>query len=199
MQNGEQDTAYGTIALESEAFLLGNLVEYRDDKGIKVPVWAWMNRLAHGSALQIGECVIRSDKPRRIGRSWRVARSYLAFEVLDLTDLQFTLAELQSSVLIPLELEMAARPDVAGWHRGSGWTWSRTRCATTSGRWISRAVAPSYEERRSTQRSTVRASAGNGRIPARSTRSWNSLRSKRAPSRRAASARSRTISRRPTM
>ena len=26
-----------------------------------------------------------------------------------------TLAELQSSVLIPLELEMAARPDVAGW------------------------------------------------------------------------------------
>ena len=35
--------------------------------------------------------------------------------MLDLTDLEFTLAELQSSVLIPLELEMAARPDVAGW------------------------------------------------------------------------------------
>ena len=48
-------------------------------------------------------------------RSWRVARSYLAFEVLDLTDLECTLAELQSSVLIPLELDMAARPDVAGW------------------------------------------------------------------------------------
>jgi len=115
VQNGEQDTAYGTIALESEAFLLGNLVEYRDEKGMEVPVWAWMNRLAHGTALQIGECVIRSDKPRRTGRSWRVARSHLAFEVLDLTDLQFTLAELQSSVLIPLELEMAARTDVAGW------------------------------------------------------------------------------------
>ena len=53
--------------------------------------------------------------PRRAGRSWRVARSYLAFEVLDLTDLECTLAELQSSVLVPLELEMAARPDVAGW------------------------------------------------------------------------------------
>ena len=115
VHNGEQDAAYGTIALESEAFLLGSLVEYWDDKGMEVPVWAWMNRLAHGTARQIGECVIRSDKPRRAGRSWRVARSYLAFEVLDLTDMEFTLTELQSSVLIPLELEMAARPDVAGW------------------------------------------------------------------------------------
>jgi hypothetical protein len=115
VQNGEQDTPYGTIALESEAFLLGSLVEYRDDKGMEVPVWAWMNRLAHGTASQISECVIHSDEPRRAGGSWRVARSYLAFEVLGLTDLELTLAELQSSVLIPLELEMAARPDVAGW------------------------------------------------------------------------------------
>jgi hypothetical protein len=115
VHNSEQDAAYGTIALESEAFLLGSLVEYWDDKGMEVPVWAWMNRLAHGTVRQIGECVTRSDKPRRAGRSWRVARSYLAFELLDLTDLECTLGELQSSVLIPLELEMAARPDVAGW------------------------------------------------------------------------------------
>ena len=93
MQNNEQDTAYGTIALESEAFLLGSLVEFWDDKGIDVPVWAYMNLLAHGTARQIGECVIHSDQPRRAGRSWRGARSYLAFEVLDLTDLKCTLAE----------------------------------------------------------------------------------------------------------
>ena len=115
MHNSEQDAAYGTIALESEAFLLGSLVEYWNDKGMEVPVWAWMNRLAHGTARQIGECVIHSDKPRRAARSWRVARSYLASEVLDLIELECTLAELQSSVLIPLELAMAARPDVAGW------------------------------------------------------------------------------------
>ena len=115
MHNSEQDAGYGTIARESEAFLLGSLVEYWDDRGIAVPVWAWMNLLAHGTARQVGECVFRPDKPRRVGRSWRVARSYLAFEVLDLTDVEFTLAELQSSVLIPLELEMAARPDAAGW------------------------------------------------------------------------------------
>ena len=115
MQNSEQDTAYGTIALESEAFLLGSLVEFWDEKGIDVPVWAYMNLLAHGTVRQIGECIFGDNNPGRTGLGWRVARSYLAFDVLDLTDLEFTLAELQSSVLIPLELEMAARPDVADW------------------------------------------------------------------------------------
>jgi hypothetical protein len=115
VQNSEQHTACGTIALECEAFLDGTLAEYWDDKGMDVPVWAWMNMLAHGSARRIGECVLRPSRPRPASRSWRVARSYLAYEVLDLTDLEFTLAELQSTVLVPLELEMAARADVAAW------------------------------------------------------------------------------------
>jgi hypothetical protein len=115
VQNSEQHTACGTIALESEAFLAGTLAEYWDDKGMEVPVWTWMNLLAHGDARQIGECVLRPDRTRRTSRSWRVARSYLAYDVLDLTDLEFTLTDLQASVLIPLELEMAARDDVCGW------------------------------------------------------------------------------------
>jgi hypothetical protein len=115
VQNSEQDTACGTIALECEAFLGGTLAEYWDDKGMEVPVWTYMNLLAHGDARRIGECVLRPHWPNRASRSWRVARSYLAFEVLDLTDLEFTLADLQASVLIPLELEMAARADVADW------------------------------------------------------------------------------------
>ena len=115
VQNSEQDTAYGTIALECEAFLGGTLAEYWDDRGMAIPVWTYMNLLAHGDARRIGECVLRPDRPRGASRSWRVARSYLAYEVLDLTDLEFTLADLQASVLIPLELEMAARADVADW------------------------------------------------------------------------------------
>jgi hypothetical protein len=115
VQNSKQDTAHGTIAVESEAFLLGALVEYWDDKGIDVPVWAYMNLLAHGTVRQIGECLFGDNKPGRAGHRWRVARSYLAFELLDLTDLEFTLAELQASVLVPLELRMADRPDVADW------------------------------------------------------------------------------------
>jgi hypothetical protein len=71
--------------------------------------------LAHGDPRQIGECVLRPYRPRWATHSCRVARSSLAYEVLDLTDLEFTQADLQSSVLIPLELEMAARADVAGW------------------------------------------------------------------------------------
>ena len=115
MQNSDQDTACGTIALECEAFLAGTLAEYWDDKGMEVPVWTFMNLLAHGDVRRIGESVLRPDWSRRASRSWRVARSYLAYEVLDLTDLEFTLADLQASVLIPLELEMAARADVADW------------------------------------------------------------------------------------
>ena len=115
MQNSEQDTAYGTIALECEAFLGGTLAECWDDKGMAIPVWTYMNLLAHGDARRVGECVLRPHWPPGASRSWRVARSYLAYEVLDLTDLEFTLADLQATVLIPLESEMAARPDVAAW------------------------------------------------------------------------------------
>ena len=107
----EHHTGCGTIALECERFLDGTLAEYWDDKGMDVPVWAWMNLLAHGSARQIGECIARPYRPRRSSRSWRIARSYLAYEVLDVTDMEYTLAELQSTVLIPLELEMSAQPE----------------------------------------------------------------------------------------
>jgi hypothetical protein len=115
VRNSRQETAYGTIAIECEAFLTGSLAEYWDDKGMEIPVWAYMNLLAHGTARQVGECLVGPNPRGRADRSWRIARAYLAFEVLDLTDLEFTLAELQSSVLIPLELQMAASPDVAGW------------------------------------------------------------------------------------
>jgi hypothetical protein len=111
----EHQASCGTIVLECEKFLDGTLAEYWDDKGMDVPVWAWMNLLAHGEARQIGQCIVRPYRPRRSSRNWRIARAYLAYEVLDVTDLEFTLAELQSSVLIPLELEMSARPEVSQW------------------------------------------------------------------------------------
>jgi hypothetical protein len=111
----EQYSACGTIAVECEAFLSGTLAEYWDDRGVDVPVWAWMNLLAHGTVRQIGECVLRPSWPHGAGRSWRVARSYLAYDVLDLTDLEFTVADLQTSVLIPLELDLAAQDDFADW------------------------------------------------------------------------------------
>ncbi len=114
MQKPDQQTS-GTVALECEAFLNGTLAEYWDEKGVIVPVWAWMNLLAHGTEEQINEMVAHPSRPRRAVRNWRIARSYLATEVLDLVDAHFTLRDMQSTILVPLELEMAARPEVGRW------------------------------------------------------------------------------------
>jgi hypothetical protein len=43
VQNSEQYTACGTIALECEAFLDGTLAGYWDVKGMEVLVWTCMN------------------------------------------------------------------------------------------------------------------------------------------------------------
>lgn len=115
MHMQEHHTTCGTIAVECEKFLGGTLAEYWDDMGMDVPVWAWMNLLSHGDARQIGQCIFRPNPPGPSSRDWRIARAYLAYEVLDLTDLEFTLAELQWRVLIPLELEMSAQPEADDW------------------------------------------------------------------------------------
>jgi len=115
MRKREQQPGSSILALECEAFLNGTLAEYWDERGVDVPVWAWTNLLAHGSEGQIGESVLRPNRPRRAARSWRIARSYLAYRVLDHADAECTLADMQASVLVPLELEMAARPETGHW------------------------------------------------------------------------------------
>jgi hypothetical protein len=110
---GERDTS--VVVMECAAFLDGTLAEYWDERGMVVPVWAWTNLLAHGSRKRIGKSVIPRMRPRRAGRSWRIARSFLAYEVLAVVERGVTLDHLQSSVLIPLELEMAVHPEVAYW------------------------------------------------------------------------------------
>ncbi len=115
MRKRQQQPGGSILARECEAFLDGTLAEYWDERGVDVPVWAWTNLLAHGDESRIGESVLRPYRPRRAARSWRIARSYLAYRVLDHTDAEFTLADLQTSVLVPLELEMAARPETGSW------------------------------------------------------------------------------------
>jgi hypothetical protein len=107
--------ASSVVAQEAEAFLNGTLAEYWEDRGILVPVWAWINLLAHGSGAQIAHSISRPGRVRRPGRSWAIARAYLAYEVLDLVDPEFTLSDMQATVLVPLELEMAARPEIRRW------------------------------------------------------------------------------------
>lgn len=110
-----RDLPGGVIGLECEAYLNGTLAEFWEGRGTPVPVWAWTNLLAHGSEGQIHESLYRTSKQRRTGRSWRIARSYLAYQVLDLANDACTIEEFQSTVLFPLELELATRPEVERW------------------------------------------------------------------------------------
>ena len=115
MRKRDDEVRDGILARECRAFLNGTLADYWDGSGVIVPVWAWTNLLAHGSEEMIGESVLRASRPRRTARSWRIARSYLAYRVLEHTDAEFTLRDLQASILVPLELEMAALPEVGRW------------------------------------------------------------------------------------
>jgi hypothetical protein len=115
MKDREHETGDSILATECAAFLDGTLAEYWDARGLVVPVWAWMNLLAHGSEGLIGESLWHPFRPRRAARSWRIARTYLARQVMDVTNAHLTLEDLQTSVLIPLELELAARDDVSRW------------------------------------------------------------------------------------
>jgi hypothetical protein len=110
-----RDLRGGVLASECEAYLNGTLAEFWDERGTAVPVWTWMNLLAHGTESQIHDSPKRTSQQRRTGRSWRIARSYLAYQVLALACEECTLEELQSTVLVPLELELAAHPEVERW------------------------------------------------------------------------------------
>lgn len=109
------DASGGVLAQECEAYLSGTLAEFWEQRGTAVPVWAWTNLLAHGSESLIHDSLYGTSKRRRTGRSWRTARSYLAYHVLDLTWEDIALEELQSTILLPLELELAAHPEVERW------------------------------------------------------------------------------------
>jgi hypothetical protein len=112
MQGGDDHTGCGTIVVECEAFLEGTLAEYWDEKGMAVPPWAWLNLLAHGSENQIRASIASPSRPRRASRSWRTARAYVAYALLTLVDAENTLADMQRSLLIPLEFQMADLPDL---------------------------------------------------------------------------------------
>lgn len=115
----DRNTLSRTLVGESEAFLIGQLAEQIDRNGERVPVWAWTNLLAHGSAADLETerqvPYIRVNTP---GERWRAARSYLAEEVSDLAEGDEPLVEIQRKVLVPLELELASRNEVDWWGTG---------------------------------------------------------------------------------
>jgi hypothetical protein len=98
------------ILPELEALLRGTYVEYLERRGHDVPPWAWINLLAHGT----DEALRRASRTRRRRfwniNVWRHARGYLAGEVIDAAQRAGSLDDIQTTVLIPLELEHLGTP-----------------------------------------------------------------------------------------
>jgi hypothetical protein len=111
--------AEAALVSEGEAFLLGSLVDLIESRAGNVPVWAWTNLLAHGTEedLQGAAATVLAGGVAE-HTQWHQARSYLAAEVLHCAQLHGSLAELQRAVLVPLELGLTSRPEVAGWGPG---------------------------------------------------------------------------------
>ena len=91
------------LAEECQAFLDGTYAELAYASDAPVPVWAWMNLLAHGTEAEL------RDAARALGEgdSWHQARAFLAGEVLEaIGPPHLTLVQLQHDVLVPLELDL---------------------------------------------------------------------------------------------
>lgn len=113
-------SASGTELLtECEAFLTGRLAELVLDRDGYAPVWMWTNLLAHGSEADIrGEHAADRRMSGAVEDGWLAARSYLAGQVLELSSRFGSLAEVQRTGLVPLELDLAARTTVEWWSEG---------------------------------------------------------------------------------
>ena len=102
------------LAEECAAFLTGTLTDRWESHGKAVPIWAWTNLLAHGSREMLVDAVSQPSRHRLLTRGWWIARAHLAALILEMTD-WVPLSDLQESILMPLELELAARTDVPFW------------------------------------------------------------------------------------
>lgn len=98
-----RDPAEAALVEECQAFLEGRYAELAATSDEPVPVWAWMNLLAHGTEAELRDAAAGLAD----GDSWRQARAFLAGEVLEvLSTGRITLAQLQYDVLVPLELDV---------------------------------------------------------------------------------------------
>jgi len=100
---------------ECEAFLAGTFAELCEYRLEPVPVWAWVNLLAHGTA---GQLRVDAGQPAGPGR-WHAARAFVAGEVLDLVEARrLSLRGVQAGALVPLELEVMSCPGAPYWQPG---------------------------------------------------------------------------------
>lgn len=122
MRRRERRALSAQLVSDCEAFLLGHYAEQLATQGLAVPVWAWTNLLAHGSEPDLRAEAASPGLPDD-ANGWHAARARLASLLLDAAGPECSLAELQASVLAPLELRLANHPTVERWDRR---TWTET-------------------------------------------------------------------------
>jgi hypothetical protein len=108
----ERDRYPELLIEECESFLAGVFVERCEARGEPVPVWAWMNVLAHGT-----DAELRAAAENRSGSDeGHQALAFVAGELVDLIDDGvLDLETFQRGVLVPLELDVIACPATSGW------------------------------------------------------------------------------------
>ena len=99
---------------EFDAFLAGQYADWVIQLDEPVPVWAWVNRLAHATPLELRAMAAQpfasAARPDLI--QWECAVRVLARAVLAaMADDEIKLSRIQTEVLVPAELSLASQ-----WH-----------------------------------------------------------------------------------
>ncbi len=98
------------LVVECEAFFSGHYAQYLDGKNFRVPAWARLNVLAHGSPDDIATLATGDSPHSSSGSSiWHQALAFLAQELMSRTSQEGSLAELQRSTPVPLELNLVGQ------------------------------------------------------------------------------------------
>jgi hypothetical protein len=100
-------TACDSLVDESAAFLSGRYADYLKAHKLPIPAWAWLNGLSHGDSDEIRTLAMHNCT----GPSTVIAE--LAAQMVMLMDTQrLSLSFIQTRILIPLELRLAATPGI---------------------------------------------------------------------------------------
>ena len=119
--------ARSDLASDCEAFVRGEVAGRLDAAGRPVPVWAWLNLLAHATPERLSELAAGDTGSWRGRRARRRASalSDLAARILEHAGGDpARLAELQREVLVPFEVGLAGGPRQAPVRTGYA-TWKR--------------------------------------------------------------------------
>ena len=104
------------LTVECEELLAGRYAEYLGAHGRGAPPWGWLNVLAHAPEAELSTWA-SEDSPHQRGdltatKESLQALSFLAEDILrHVASTGVTLAQLQQSTLIPLELELLRGAD----------------------------------------------------------------------------------------